>query len=179
MKTFRTLLAITGILVSMALLGSCSALSDKNGTKYQTPNDSIENLIARHLMEKQEFVLTADRIVLGRSPIMNVTSNTNFVLVNGKEGVVQLSPAMGGGPNGVGGITASGTITGYRVIPQKNGETTVRFHLASNIGSADVSVTLYKDCAKGVANVDATFYSGRSVLYGNIAPVSNDITRGR
>ena len=57
-------------------------------------------------IKERKFVLEADRVTFKRGRSAFVTSNTNFILLNGNRASVQI--AFNGafaGPNGIGGVT--------------------------------------------------------------------------
>ena len=73
-------------------------------------------------IKERKFVLEADRVTFKRGRSAFVTSNTNFILLNGDRASVQI--AFNGafaGPNGIGGVTVDGTVGEVKPPPTKKG----------------------------------------------------------
>lgn len=95
------------------------------------------------LLNGKSFVLEADYLEDRFGVRVPVTSNLNFIQVNQSEGVLQTGSNWGLGYNGVGGVTAQGTIGTWEVSKnQKKLSYTVHFSLFSNIGSYDIFLTV-------------------------------------
>lgn len=167
LKRILSTIAVTLLIIAGISLPSGCGSSSGGKTSYE---DSIANIAARRMMENGDFILVADRLTMGRGSTRSVTPNTNFVLVNQQTGeaTVQASPGISGGPNGVGGITLSGTLNNYRVQTASNGLTTVKFHLSATIGSADVTIVLEKGYNGATAHVSGDFTGRDLTLYGKI-----------
>lgn len=140
--------------------------------------DSVAHNVATLQLKHRKFVLTADQITINHSPIINVSDNTNFVLVDSQTGVVQVSPRMSGGPNSLGGFTVTGDITNYEMKEANNGDITVTYRLSAPIGSTDVRILLYKGSNKAEATVTPTFNRGRATLNGEIKALGADYFQG-
>jgi hypothetical protein len=70
----------------------------------------------------------------------------NFIRVDGPKGVLQTGSDTRQGYNGVGGVTAEGSIVDYRIANDfKNLSTTVTFNLVSTLGSFDIILTVSAD----------------------------------
>jgi len=157
---------------------SCRTTSSA-GSAMQAYADSVANNVARLQLNHMKFVLTADRITINHSPIINVTDDTNFVLVDSMKGIVQISPRNFGGPNNMGGITVSGDISNYNIKTGKNGDVTVTYRLSAPIGSTDVRILLYNGNNKAEATVNATFNRSRATLNGEIKALGAQYFEGR
>ncbi len=67
--------------------------------------------------EKKAFTLEADQVVFKYGQTAFVSSNTNFVAVNGTDAVVQVAFLIAAsGPNGLGGVTVDGHIPRYESL---------------------------------------------------------------
>lgn len=135
--------------------------------------DSISYMRACNAIKAGYFVVLADRLTMGRMgyTVSDINSNANFVLMQGDGGMVQV--AFNGpnpGPNGIGGFTVSGRLSGKNVSVDKKGNVTVDFHVFSSQVNAEVFVTLYSGCNRAMATVMPTFNSGRITIYGNLVP---------
>ena len=73
--------------------------------REQAVADSLAHLKALRSLDRLDFALEADRLTLRRGRVVFVSSDTNFVTLSGDMTTVQVAPFMGGGPNGIGGIT--------------------------------------------------------------------------
>lgn len=134
--------------------------------------DSINHVIAVEAMQNGYYVLMADRMVMKGHSYMNPSPNTNFLLVQGDEAVIQIS-SNGGHPgfNGLGGITVEGRITGMRGGTfDKKGKLNYDFSVSGPAVSAQVSLTLYEDDNQAVAIISPNFWSGTLTVYGQLVP---------
>lgn len=158
------------LLAAVASMASCSA--SRNRTPEEIRQDSIANLVAQKLLDSREFVLTANRVSIGSSPIIQVFEESNFILVNGSDCALQLSPR-----SSVGAFNARGTVSGYSVNKSANGDVSVKFHFNGKLGTGDVFLTLYAGGTRSVAYIDATFGRGRSTFYGKIEPIKTSVIK--
>ena len=147
--------------------------------QHEAYADSVANNVARLQINHRKFVLSGDQLIINQSPLINVSENTNFVLVDSVRGVAQISPRFSGGPNSVGGFTISGEISKYEVKESKNGDVTVSFRLSGSAGSSDVHIILHNGKNKAEATVTGTFTGGRATIYGQIKALSNQYFEGR
>lgn len=174
MKTRLFILAMA----IMFTIGGISAEEKKELTKeqkkeLQAKRDSIDYLHSSRAIDDCHFVLQADQVIYGRGGFDAVNPSTNFVIVNGEQGIIQVSPKVGGGPNGLGGITIEGTISGYKVKTNKKGDKTVSMTISSKGISSQVSITLYHGCNRAMGRVSATFHSDNVTLQGNLLPYNH------
>lgn len=158
------------LLAAIATMASCSA--SRNRTPEEIRQDSIANIVANKLLENREFVLTANRISIGNSPIIQVFESSNFILVDGEKCAMQLSPR-----SSLGAFNARGTVSGYSVSKSNNGDVNVKFHFNGKLGTGDVFLTLYAGSTNAVAYIDATFGRGRSTFYGKIEPIKTSVIK--
>ena len=103
------------ILLVFVTLFCCVGYSQAQTTKKMTRQEkkeaqkAMEQALfeeARQAIENKAFTLEADRVIFKRGRNAFVSSNTNFVMVNGDKSSVQVAfniPASG--PNGLGGVT--------------------------------------------------------------------------
>ena len=120
--------------------------------------DSLFYLQSVKAIEEKSFVLEADRVIFKRGQTAYVSSNTNFVALDGDKATVQIAfniPVSG--PNGIGGITVDGTVSGY----EQNG-----------VGiSARVDITLPRNSQNASVTILPNFNSNRLTLDGHILPL--------
>ena len=87
---------------------------------------------ARQAIENKAFTLEADRVIFKRGRNAFVSSNTNFVMVDDDRASVQVAfniPASG--PNGLGGVTVDGNVSGYKIKTDKSGQELVSDEIIS------------------------------------------------
>ena len=134
--------------------------------------DSLNHSVATKAMKKGYYVLMADRMMMKNHAYMNPSSNTNFLLVQGDEAVIQIaSNRSNPGLNGLGGITVKGKITGLKGgEPDKKGKISYSFTVTGPAVSAQVHITLYKEDNQATAIVSPNFWSGNLTIYGRVVP---------
>ncbi|MCC8070372.1 MAG: DUF4251 domain-containing protein [Bacteroidales bacterium] len=174
LKYFFAAFLLLGI-ISSSTTGCKVLKTDPNAVRA----DSINHLVALALIDSQQFVMTFDRVQVKNTFLNTLNSATNFVLVNGQEAVVQFSPAYGGGPNGVGGFTVKGKVTGYQVSQANKGIINVSFHVGANVGACDVQIQLMPESNRTVSYINSTFHSARILVYGTILPLDDGYIQGR
>lgn len=134
--------------------------------------DSLNHEAAAAAMKRGYYVLMADRMLMRGRSFMNPMPNTNFLLVQGDNAVIQLASNSGRpGFNGLGGITVEGRITGLRGGDiDKKGRLNYDFSVSGPAVSAHVQLTLYKEDNQAVAIISPNFWSGSLTVYGHIVP---------
>ncbi len=132
-------------------------------------------------INNRKFVLEADRITFKRGRSAFVTSNTNFVLLNGEKASVQV--AFNGpyaGPNGIGGITVDGRVGEVNTATDKKGNVTCSFSVMGVGISAQVSIRLTHDTNNASVTINPNFNSNRLSLDGKVIPLSeSSVYKGR
>ena len=111
---------------------------------------------AKQAIENKSFTLEADQVIFKRGRTAFVSSNTNFVTVNGNKGSVQVAfniPVSG--PNGLGGVTVDGNVSGYKVTTDKKGN----IRLAMNITGVGISAQVNISLANGGNNATVDIYN--------------------
>ena len=125
--------------------------------------------------------MEADRVTFKRGRSTFVTSNTNFILLNGDRASVQI--AFNGafaGPNGIGGVTVDGTVGEVKTTTDKKGNVTCNFSVTGVGISAQVSIRLTRGRNNVSATVNPNFNSNRLTLDGKLVPLSeSNIFKGR
>ena len=90
----------------------------------EAQQDSIAYLKAIQALKTGAFVLEADNIMFPSGIVRYVSSNTNYVQVDDGEGIVQTAFSnftFSPGPNGLGGVTVQGKISGWEMKEDKDG----------------------------------------------------------
>lgn len=156
-------------------------LSREEQKALQAQIDSIQFADAAKAINDTAFTLEADRVVFRNGYRAYVLSRTNFVNVKDGQAVVQVAfniPAAG--PNGMGGVTVQGMISGYKVERTKRGDLYVTFNVLGSAISAQVFVTVYKGSSQASVDISPNFNSRRLTLEGHLLPLDQSfVIQGR
>ena len=142
--------------------------------------DSIAGVQAAAAVQNKDFVLEADQVTFKNGNTVFVNSSTTFISVKGDRAVVQISPSnFAAGPNGVGGVTVDGYITGLQKMTDKKGRTTVSFNV-SGIGiNAQIEIYMTPGTNRASATIYPNFNSNTVWIQGDIVPYENsDVFEG-
>ena len=136
--------------------------------------DSLASVQARAALRNQDFVLEADNVQFRNGQTVFVNSTTNFISVKGNRAVVQISPSnYAAGPNGVGGVTVDGTISGLEVRTDSKGRTTLSMNVTGIGINAQIEIYMFPDSNRASATVYPNFNSNTVWLDGTIVPYEN------
>jgi hypothetical protein len=136
--------------------------------------DSLASVQARAALRNQDFVLEADNVQFRSGQTVFVNSNTNFISVKGNRAVVQISPSnLASGPNGVGGVTVEGMISGQEIRTDSKGRVTFSMNVTGIGINAQVEIYMYPDSNSATATVYPNFNSNTVWLSGTIVPYEN------
>ena len=141
--------------------------------KLKALADSVAFIDAQSGVADRYFVVTAERMMLGNYGRMYNTPNssTNFILVQGDTGTVQIAFDNGMlGANGLGGITVDGMVSDIEKNVSKKGDVHYSFSILGTGISAQVTIDLYKGSNQAVATVSPNFFSSRLTVYGPLIP---------
>ena len=132
-------------------------------------------------IKDRKFVMEADRVTFKRGRSAYVTSNTNFILLNGEKASVQV--AFNGafaGPNGIGGVTVDGRVGDIKTTTDKKGNVSCSFNVMGVGISAQVSIRLAHGSSNASATINPNFNSNRLSLDGKLIPLSeSSVFKGR
>jgi len=133
-------------------------------------NDDISYAKASNSMRRGYFVLVADNIQLGHNTYRHydISSSSNFILVQGDDGIVQYALNMANpGANGLGGWTGKGTVRNKRITCTDKGDVYMQFDLVGSRVNASVDITLFHNSKRAVAHIS----DGRNIImYGEVLP---------
>ena len=136
--------------------------------------DSIAGIQAVAAVHNQDFVLEATQVTFRSGMTTFVNSATNFVSVKGNRAVVQISPSnFASGPNGVGGVTVDGLISGQKMVTGKNGNITYSFNVMGVGINAQVEIYIFPGSNNASATIYPNFNSNTVWLQGTIVPYEN------
>ncbi|MDD4968542.1 MAG: DUF4251 domain-containing protein [Paludibacter sp.] len=130
------LLAIPGI----GLLAQKKA-ANSPVTKVEKQDSDLEKQyqLNKYMLENRDFVLEADYLQnrYGRRSVVN--STINFVAVDSTTAIIQIGSDFRVGSNGVGGVTAKGKITSWKLTENtKNMTFNLYLNVMTNIGIYDL-----------------------------------------
>ena len=136
--------------------------------------DSLAGVQAAAAVMNQDFVLEAQSVQFRNGTTVFVNSTTNFISVKGNTAVVQISPSnFASGPNGVGGVTVQGTISGLQIRHDKNGNMNMSFNVTGIGINAQIEIYTYLGTNQASATVYPNFNSNTVWVQGNIVPYEN------
>lgn len=132
-------------------------------------------------MKDQAFVLEADRVIFKRGRSAFVSSNTNFVSLDGENAVVQISfNGPYAGPNGLGGITVEGRASNIKMSTTKKGVTIFTMNVQGIGISASVSIQLPEGTKDASVTINPNFSGNTMTLTGSVLPLSqSSVFKGR
>lgn len=136
--------------------------------------DSLAGVQAMAAVRNQDFVLEANQVTFRNGMTTFVNSTTNFISVKGNRAVVQISPSnFASGPNGVGGVTVDGLMSGQKTMVDKHGRVTYSFNVMGVGINAQVEVYLTPGTNMASATIYPNFNSNTVWLEGNVVPYEN------
>jgi hypothetical protein len=177
MKTIKIFLA--GLLVLSGLFGNSFCVSsqdvkpDKQSRKEARKAQLTANFyVLDSLLRSGRFVLEADFLQNKCGNRVSVPPMLNFIRVEGPRGVLQTGSDTRQGYNGVGGVTAEGSIVNYKIDnDKKHLSTTVTFNLVSTLGNFDIFLTVSAD-NNATATISGST-SGRLSWDGHLVTLNN------
>lgn len=140
----------------------------------EAERDSIEFAQALEAIQNGSWALEASSITFRNGYTQYVTPSTNFVSIDDGTAVVQTAfdDSNVYSPNGLGGITLEGNITGAEISRDKEGNIYYSYGIQGSDISATVHVTLTANSNNATALVSPNF-SGRTMsMTGAIYPYS-------
>ena len=144
--------------------------SKKSSKKEQR---AIENEIAFQsalgLVKSRNFVMEATKLSMPDGSSLAVFSDVNYIMMKGDKVVVQASPGISGGQNGMGGITLEGMVADLSESVDKRGNLLLKFTVMSTGGSAEVELKLMVGGDSANATVTPKMRtSNRVIMFGRI-----------
>ena len=135
--------------------------------------DSIAYQSALSALKAGSWVLEANNVNFFNGDTRFVSSGTNYISCNAGQGVVQTAfNNFVYSPNGLGGVTVQGFISGERTSIDRDGNVYYSFSIQGSAISATVELTLTGGTNQASATVNPNF-SGRSMTFdGYLVPYS-------
>jgi hypothetical protein len=176
MKKINTYLA--GLLLLIIFFGispysnSQDTKSDKQSKKEaKKAQRSADFQALDTILNFRTYVLEANYLKNKYGDLITVSSNINFIRVAGYNGVLQTGSDMRIGSNNLGGVTAEGSISNYKINKNmKNLTFTVTFNLLTQIGNFDIIMNVSSDNNASATITGST--SGRLTWSGQLLPLN-------
>ena len=132
-------------------------------------------------LKNKQFVLEANQVIFRNGMSSFVTSNTNFVLMNGNRATVQTAfNTPYPGPNGIGGVTVDGNSSDMKMNIDKKGNVNCSFSVQGIGISAQIFISLTNGGNNATVTVNPNFNNNTITLSGNIVPLDqSDVFKGR
>lgn len=136
-------------------------IEEKN--QYQSYKDMIEN---------RDFVLEADYLQDRRGNRVFVSNTINFVAIDSTTAIIQVGSNYRIGPNGVGGVTAKGKITSWKLSEnEKNKSFNLFTTVMTPIGIYDLQFSISSSGYSTALLTGLTM--GELTFEGNVEPYSD------
>lgn len=152
-------------------------LRDEKRAQYKAEEKLMNELDYRNAataIKNQQFVVEADQLILRNGQNVFVNSGTNFLLVNKEKGTVQVAfnTALSG-PNGIGGITVDGGISGMKTETDKHGNINCSFSIQGAGISAQIFVKLYYGSNEANVTISPNFNSNDLSMSGELVSIDD------
>ena len=148
----------------------------------EAQQDSVAYLKAIEALRTVSFVLEANNVTFPNGITRYVSSNTNYVQVDNGEGIVQTAFsnfAYTPGPNGLGGVTVEGNISGLKMKEDKDGNYFYSYTIQGVAISATVFITLTGGTNQASVNISPNFNNNNMTMTGVLLPLDeSDVFQG-
>jgi hypothetical protein len=151
MKTIKYISAIFLLAAGLLAIPANALAQDSRITRQEMKKIREARMEANFrvldtILKRKDFVLKAEYLQNRYGDRIMVTPLLNFIKIEGDNGILQTGNNSGLGLNGVGGVTAEGTIGKWQIRPDaKRLLYTLQFSLSTNIGHYDVVMTVRPD----------------------------------
>lgn len=133
--------------------------------------DSVAFAKAVKALQEGNWVLEADNVVFRNGLMRFVSSNTNYVAVQGGEGTVQTAfNNFVYSPNGLGGVTVQGNISDRKISYDKEGNVYCNFSIFGGAISATLNLTLTGGTNEASIYISPNFNGNTLTMNGNLVP---------
>jgi hypothetical protein len=140
----------------------------------EAQQDTIAYLKAIEALKTGSFVLEANNVSFPNGIVRYVSSSTNYVQVDNGEGIVQTAFnnfAYTPGPNGLGGVTVQGNISGVELREDKHGNYYYNYTIQGMAISATVSITLTGGTNQASVRISPNFNNNDMTMMGILVPI--------
>ncbi len=159
-------------LITLNSISQDSKLTKQEQIEARRSELNLNYMVLDTLLESKKFVLEADFLNNQYGNRIHVSPMLNFVKVDSSIAVLQIGSVNGLGYNGVGGITAEGTLKDWKLVKKpKDLSYYLQFSAITNIGVYDVSMTVN---AYNFAHATISGLRGGTLIYdGHLETVYN------
>jgi hypothetical protein len=163
------------IILSIFLFGSLMAQTSKKEERKKRKAEKERKLeqqfnATENVLENRTFVLEADYLSDKYGQRVPVTSGLNFVMVDSSQATLQVGNVAGYGPNGVGGVTADGSVSDYDLdVNEKKKSFTISMNIMSSLGIYDV--TMFVSASGNTTATISGLRGGKLNYHGDIVPL--------
>ena len=148
----------------------------------EAQQDSLAYFKAVEALKEGAFVLEADNVTFPNGITRYVSSNTNYVQVDNGEGILQTAFtnfAYNPGPNGLGGVTVEGNISGLKMKEDKDGNYYYNYTIQGVAVSATIFITLTGGTNQDSVSISPNFNSNNMTMTGRLLPLDeSDVFQG-
>jgi len=131
-------------------------------------NDDVAHARARNSLRRGYFVFLADNIQTGGHRYFAINPNSNFVLAQADDGIIQFAFNTGHpGANGLGGWTGKGNVRNKRIQYKDNDDVIIQYDLVGSHVYATVCITLFHNSNNAIVEVSG---GPNYRAYGKILP---------
>ena len=133
--------------------------------------DSIAFIQAVNALKTDTWVLEANNVNFSSGITRFVTPSTNYISIDDDEGTIQTAFSnFIYSPNGLGGVTVQGNISGQRMSTDRDGNVYYSFNIQGSAISASVSLTLTAGTNQASAIISPNFSSNTMTFDGYLVP---------
>ena len=133
-------------------------------------------------LKEGAFVLEASNVTFPNGITRFVSSSTNYVQADNGDGIVQTAFTnftYSPGPNGLGGVTVEGKISGFQLRQDKDGNYFCNYNIQGVAVSATISITLTGGTNQASVIISPNFNNNNMTMTGNIFPLNeSDVFQG-
>ena len=148
----------------------------------EAQQDSISFFKAIEALKNGAFVLEADNVTFPNGITRYVSSTTNYVQVDNGDGIVQTAFsnfAYSPGPNGLGGVTVEGNISGIEMKTDKDGNYFYSYTIQGVAISANIFITLTGGTNQASVQISPNFNNNNLTMMGRLLPLDeSDVFQG-
>ena len=148
----------------------------------EAQQDSIAYMKAVEALNEGDFVLEANNVSFPNGITRFVSSNTNYVQVKDGKGIVQTAFtnfSYAPTPNGIGGVTVEGDISGMKIKQDKDGNYYCNYMIQGIAISATISITLTGGTNQASVTISPNFNNNTMTMLGVLLPTSeSDVFQG-
>ena len=140
----------------------------------EAQQDTVAYLKAVEALKAGSFVLEANNVSFPNGITRFVSSTTNYVQVDNGEGIIQTAFtnfSYNPSPNGLGGVTVQGNISGLQMKEDKHGNYFYNYTIQGVAVSATVSITLTGGTNQASVRVSPNFNNNDMTMMGILVPL--------